>query len=446
MNNCFSSKHNSINTLRRCVALLTVLGVWAWSATARAEDKLTLKLVKVDSEETSGEDGKGANAVDDDPATFWHTQWQDASPGHPHEIIIELSRAAQIKGFTYLPRQDDSVNGTIRDYEFYVSLDGDEFGDPVRKGTFGPGKDKKTVTFEPKSCRFTKLKALSEVNGEAWTSAAEIGVVQVGDKTPVQPTLKVVKVDSEETSGEDGKGANAVDDDPATFWHTQWQDASPGHPHQIIIELIPPSAIKGFSYLPRQDAVENGTIKDYEFYVSLDGDEFGDPVRKGTFGPGKDKKTVTFEPKACRFVKLKALSEVNDEAWTSAAEIGVVIADGSRRSNGVSPTHFWFDYPFQPSPGKRYWTLADKQTWLEQYESGEYSRFRVVGRATVGETPGTVVVKITGDPEKTWTGNEGNFQAFIPDIGSAKMEFCFRHKTDGEWQEWQSLAAMQGIE
>jgi hypothetical protein len=33
------------------------------------------------------------------------------------------------------------------------------------------------VTFEAKKCRFIKLKALSEINGEAWTSAAEIGVV-----------------------------------------------------------------------------------------------------------------------------------------------------------------------------------------------------------------------------------------------------------------------------
>jgi len=33
---------------------------------------------------------------------------------------------------------------------------------------------------------------------------------------------------------------------------------------------------------------------------------------------------VTFAPQACHFIKLKALSEVNDGAWTSAAEIGVI--------------------------------------------------------------------------------------------------------------------------
>jgi serine/threonine protein kinase len=142
-----------------------------------------------------------------------------------------------------------------------------------------------------------------------------------------KPTLTVIKVDSEETTGENGKGANAVDGDPNTIWHTQWQDASPPCPHEIIIELAPPATIKGFTYLPRQDDSENGTIKDYEFYVSDDGIDFGQPVNNGTFENSKDRKTVTFAPKPCRFIKLKALSEVNDGPWTSAAEIGVVPAD-----------------------------------------------------------------------------------------------------------------------
>jgi hypothetical protein len=139
--------------------------------------------------------------------------------------------------------------------------------------------------------------------------------------------LTVVKVDSEETAGENGRGTNAVDGKPNTIWHTQWQDASPEHPHEIIIELTPPSTIKGFTYLPRQDDMDNGSIKDYEFYVSNDGKDFGQPVSKGTFASGKEKKTATFEAKKCGFIKLKALSEINDGAWTSAAEIGVVPND-----------------------------------------------------------------------------------------------------------------------
>src|SRR6516225_7977560 len=81
-----------------CVAVL-IIGAATWNQPALAQEKLTLKVVKVDSEETSGEDGKGANAVDGDPETFWHTQWQDGNPGLPHEIVIELSQTCKISGF-----------------------------------------------------------------------------------------------------------------------------------------------------------------------------------------------------------------------------------------------------------------------------------------------------------------------------------------------------------
>jgi phospholipase C len=151
----------------------------ATPAAAAPAGKAALKFVTADSEETAGEDGKGANAVDGDPNTFWHTQWQDANPPCPHEIIVELTPAATIKGFTYLPRQDGGDHGNIKGYEFYTSNDGQDFGQPVAKGEFADGQDLKTVTFSaPQTCRFIKLKALSEINGEAWTSAAEIGVVQ----------------------------------------------------------------------------------------------------------------------------------------------------------------------------------------------------------------------------------------------------------------------------
>src|ERR1044072_6328544 len=122
----------------------------ATSASAASTNKIKLTVVKVDSEETSGENGRGTNAVDGNPETFWHTEWQDAVPETPHEIIIKLEEPTAIKGFTYLPRQDDIENGTIKDYEFYVSDDGKDFGKPIKKGVFESSKDKKTVTFDSK--------------------------------------------------------------------------------------------------------------------------------------------------------------------------------------------------------------------------------------------------------------------------------------------------------
>jgi hypothetical protein len=146
--------------------------------------KVKLRLVKVDSEETSGENGRGENAVDGNPATIWHTQWQAESPNTPHEIVVELVPPTFIKGVTYLPRQDESDHGVIKDYEIYASNDGEDFGHPLSKGSFGTIKGKKLVTFEPIECRFIKLRAISEINGLAWTSAAEFCVVEVGEDIP----------------------------------------------------------------------------------------------------------------------------------------------------------------------------------------------------------------------------------------------------------------------
>lgn len=160
-----------------CVFAQQPISTTAAASSGDHTNHLTLKVIKVDSEETSAENGRATNAVDGNPKTFWHTQWEDASPAHPHEIIIQFNESATIKGFTYLPRQDEMENGTIKDYEFYVSNDGKDFGEPIKKGAFEPGKQKQTITFEPRRCSFIKLRALSEINGEAWTSVAEIGVV-----------------------------------------------------------------------------------------------------------------------------------------------------------------------------------------------------------------------------------------------------------------------------
>ena len=132
-------------------------------------------------------------------------------------------------------------------------------------------------------------------------------------------------------------------------------------------------------------------------------------------------------------------------AGCSSTSSDKVPASASTQRHATSPKHFWFDSTYQPSPGKRYWTAVG-QTWIEQYESGIYSQFRVVWRTTIEGTSGSVVVKVTGAPDQTGAGNVGNFQVFIPDVGSTKMKLWFHHKINGEWQDWRFLAEMQDIE
>ena len=296
-------------------------------------------LLYVDSEEVRIQDGSAINAFDGNPDSFWHTEWVINNPGHPHEIQIDLGQSYDISSFRYLPRQElpgqsAFINGRIRKYEFYISNDGVNWGGAVANGVFANDTSEKEVLFTTTTGQFIRLKALSEVNGNPWTSAAEINVKGVPSTVPPQPKIipqtnwTLLYVDSEEVMNQDGSAINAFDGNPDSFWHTEWVINNPGHPHEIQIDLGQSYDISSFRYLPRQElpgqsAFINGRIRKYEFYISNDGVNWGGAVANGVFANDTSEKEVLFTTTTGQFIRLKALSEVNGNPWTSAAEINV---------------------------------------------------------------------------------------------------------------------------
>ena len=140
-----------------------------------------LSIVSVDSEEleVEGEDGSAKNAIDGSPDTIWHTEWWRTDPDYPHEIVIDLGSLYEVTGFRYLPRQDQWPNGTVADYSFFVSEDGLSWNQ-VATGTFtGDARAEKEVLFPQKTGRFVRFVALSEINGNPWTSAAEVSILRL---------------------------------------------------------------------------------------------------------------------------------------------------------------------------------------------------------------------------------------------------------------------------
>ena len=125
---------------------------------------------------------------------------------------------------------------------------------------------------------------------------------------------------------------SAIDGNPYTIWHTRWQSDIPPHPHYFQVDMKEPIEIEGFTYLPRQDGLENGNIKDYEFYVSTDGSQWT-RVALGEFSRGSELKKVVFIAVTARYIKLVSLSEINGRDFTSAAEINMLQSSGSRIVN-----------------------------------------------------------------------------------------------------------------
>ncbi|MEW6745392.1 MAG: glycoside hydrolase family 2 TIM barrel-domain containing protein [Planctomycetota bacterium] len=125
-------------------------------------------------------EGWAEHAIDEDPNTFWHTNWGAERTSHPHELQVDLGKSMRLAGFTYLPRQD-MLNGRIRDYAFFVSAGPEDWGSPVKTGQFRNSGAEETVLFDsPVTGRYLRIVATSEVQGQHYTTIAELGVVLAG--------------------------------------------------------------------------------------------------------------------------------------------------------------------------------------------------------------------------------------------------------------------------
>ncbi|MBI4687070.1 MAG: discoidin domain-containing protein [Nitrospirae bacterium] len=95
----------------------------------------------------------------------------------PHEIQVDIGGFYDVNGFKYLPRQDGWSHGRVGQYEFYVSMDGVNWGAAVATGTFVNSTAEKEVNFTQKTGKFIRLRAITEVNGNPWTSMAELSAL-----------------------------------------------------------------------------------------------------------------------------------------------------------------------------------------------------------------------------------------------------------------------------
>jgi beta-galactosidase len=138
---------------------------------------------------------------------------------------------------------------------------------PAHSGTFAPGGDTQEIRFAaPVSGKFFCLESLNAQDGKPYAAVAELDLLDASGTALSHNGWTIAYVDSEERTGEDGSAENAIDGQTANFWHTEWQNSSPPHPHRLILNLGKSQTIAGFRYVPRQGE-GGGRIKDYRIII-----------------------------------------------------------------------------------------------------------------------------------------------------------------------------------
>ena len=157
-------------------------------------NKSTWKLVSVDSDHSGNE---AAKAFDNNNSTFWHTEYWGSEPTCPHTLVIDMVKIYEVTAFTYLARQDGSENGRVKAFEVYLSLDGKNWGKAVASGELKNTTALQVVKLQKATAgRYLKLVAKSEVNGKAWSSAAEVGIQANADVTAIDAPTSHFKNDN----------------------------------------------------------------------------------------------------------------------------------------------------------------------------------------------------------------------------------------------------------
>jgi len=133
---------------------------------------------------------------------------------------------------------------------------------------------------------------------------------------------------SVEASSVEGKAkgfapGRMLDGDPMTSWHSKWSGGRDPFPHELVIDLGRKVNCRGIDYLPRQDRAQNGRIRDYEVYASMDGKNWGAAVAKGSSPDSLKEQRISFRQIEVRYLKLVIRSGY-DKDLAAIAELNVL--------------------------------------------------------------------------------------------------------------------------
>jgi hypothetical protein len=145
---------------------------WTLGGTFDASQALPRNNWKVsaDSEES---DGRAQQAIDGKPDTYWHTEFRNNKPAHPHELVIDLGESQRFAALAYLPRQDND-SGRVGEFDVYATYDKSNWGEPIASGKLPNTADLQVIELPQTSARYVKLVAKSAQRPQPSATVAEV--------------------------------------------------------------------------------------------------------------------------------------------------------------------------------------------------------------------------------------------------------------------------------
>ncbi len=277
----------------------------------------------------SSSSGRGESPwalIDGRRDTYWHSEWHEPGAGsYPHHVTIDLGADTELRGFTICPRQA-SGSSRVKKIALYLSMDGKTWPDAPACTVDMPDVDNEQSVMlpEPQVAKFVKMVCLEPITpGQKYAAVAELTPIvnAIVGEYPPHAFFSVSYVSSD--LPEDGPARNVLDGNPDTFWHTMKGVTLASFPHDIRINLGGERKMKGIVF--RGAPIKEARVKDYEVYVSNDGENWGSPVARGTLSNSTERQeALFFTPVSGKFLKFVALSAHDGGDSAAVAELDII--------------------------------------------------------------------------------------------------------------------------
>ena len=246
----------------------------------------------------SGNEGPAKFVLDNNTATYWHTNWNtnEATNVVKRAITLEMQPKEgedypTLDGLRYLRRQGNSKNGAVTEYKVEYSMDGSAWK-TVSTGTWDKDNaDWQIALFdEPVQAKYVRLTGVhtyADSGVDAHMSAAELRVRTADVAVDPEPEPGDTEIyDPGKTTATAGSvQANfgpekALDDNMGTWWHSSWNPVGGTLAEKdrwFQLELDEPQTITKFIYTPKNGnstsgGEKNGTVTKYRVECSDDGE------------------------------------------------------------------------------------------------------------------------------------------------------------------------------